>query len=737
MKKLITILYLALAATVILPISSVQGNPMTMEALLAKLNSEPELTAAIEVLPNTNPKFVLNGRKVDALLYNAPYPWKYDEKNTQEKIANFHQGGIDLLSLGIGLNECWRADGSIDKQYIASTLYRALALNPDAYLNLSITTNDVGWWIKAYPGELTDYANGGVDPKARDAILNVRAASFASRKWRKDVTGALRSVVAFVESIPAGKRVFSYRVDFGIYREWHYFGMREGMPGCCPAMCAAFREYLAKKYHTDEALQVAWNDPNVTLKNADIPSAKARLDSIAGGMTLRDPVKNCPVVDFLHTMQYEMRDLVLACNQAVKEASHFRKLCGNYHGYLFGMEFPVEAWHLENEMVLASRFVDWQASPNLYSNREIDDAEFGRSPVESYTLRGKIAIQEHDSRTHLSVEDPYYTHVTTPAQSVTTLARDFTQSLCRNAGCWYMDFARDWYNDPQILALFRKLAPIRAMATHNAPVSQVAVVADLESIYYHKISTRRLDLVFDCNVQELTHAATPFDVLLLSDLENPAVRDYQVYIFPNLFYLTPQKAAIIQRLRSKGKNLVWLYAPGYLNEKGHDAANIQALTGFKVRENSAPYDGTAFLHGTQPMKPISNVTFAPSFDIVEESVQPWGTRTAHGKELTFAMRLNGTGKEFYSTTGFLSRNAWKELFAACGVHCYEESGTTVVWVSSAFISINGKPGKYTLKLPIPRRVTELLPEKGNTSEPITTIDLKLTNECGLKLYHLK
>ena len=737
MKTLIPMLCVALSAMVFSPVSVAQGAPMTMEALLAKLDSEPELTAAIEVLPDTNPKIVLNGRKVDALLYNAPYPWKYDQKNTQEKIANFHRGGIDLLSLGIGLNECWRADGSLDEQYISSTLYRALLLNPDAYLNLSITTNDVGWWIRANPGELTDYANGGVDPKARDAILNVRAASFASRKWRRDVTGALRRVVAFVESIPAGKRVFSYRVDFGIYREWHYFGMKNGLPGCCPAMRAAFQDYLASKYHSDAALQAAWNDPHVTLKTAEIPSAQARLDSIVGGMTLRDPVKNRPVIDFLCTMQREMRDLVLACNRAVKEASHFRKLCGNYHGYLFGMEFPVEAWHLENETVLASGVVDWQASPNLYSNREVDDAELGRSPVESYALRGKIAIQEHDSRTHLSVEDPYYTHVSTPAQSVTTLARDFTQTLCRNAGCWYMDFARDWYNDPQIFALFRKLAPIRAMATRNASVSQVAVVADLESIYYHKISTRRLDVVFDCNAQELTHAATPFDVLLFSDLENPAVRDYRVYIFPNLFYLTPRKAAVIERLRAAGKNLVWLYAPGYLNEQGHDAANIHALTGFTVRESPTPHDGTAFLHGTQPMKPISTVTFAPSFSIVGEGVQPWGTRAAKGEEVTFAMRSNGAGKEFYSTTGFLSRNAWKELFAACGVHCYEESGKAVVWVSSAFLSIHGKPGKYTLRLPSPRCVAELLPERGTRSAPVSVIDVELTEECGLRLYHLE
>ena len=709
-----------------------------LEALKAKLNAEPELHASIEVLPGTNPKIVLNDRKVDALLYNAPYAWKYDEKNTQEKIANFHQGGINLLSLGIE-TEVWHADGSIDEEYIASVLYRALLLNPDAYLNLSINLNGAPrWWMDAHPEELMDYANGGVDPNARDPIFNVRAPSYASLKWRQDATEYLRKVVSFVESIPAGKRVFSYRVDYGIYREWHYYGMRSGMPGTCAAMREAFRRHLAEQYHTDSALQSAWHDSEVTLATAEIPSQEARLNSIANGATLRDPVEDRAVIDFLHTMQYEMRDLVIACDRAVKEACGYRKLCGNYHGYLFGMEYPVEAWHLENEAVLDSGVVDWQSSPNLYSNREVDDAEFGRSPIESYTLRGKLAIQEHDSRTYLAVEETYHRHVSTPAQSVTTLARDFAQTLCRNAGCWYMDFARDWYNDPEIFAFFRKLEPIRALATHNTSVSEVAIVGDLESIYYHKISTRPLDVVFDSNAQELTHTATPFDVLLFEDLTNPNVRDYKVYVFPDLFFLTPGKAAVIEKLRAAGKSLVWLYAPGYLNGQGHSVENIQALTGFAVQEDSTPYMATAFLTNGEKMTPCSSVAFAPSFSIVSSEAQPLANRNADGGGVTFAMRETANGaKEFYSTTGFLSRNAWKQLFRECGLHCYEESGTAVVWASHSFISINGKPGKYILALPESRRVTELLPEQGATSEPATAIEVELTEEIGLRLYHLE
>lgn len=710
-----------------------------MNEMVEKLNAEPELNVALEVKPGTNPKVLLNGRKVDALLYGAPYTWPYEDSRTIDKIHNFREAGMNLMFLGIETN-VWSADGTINERKISECLYKALLLNPDAYLMLAINLNGAPWWwMNKNPDELMDYAVGGVDPKAGDPIKNVRAPSYASLKWRADTREYLKKVVSFVESIPAGKRVFSYRVDYGVYREWHYYGMRDNLPGSCRAMGVAFRKYLADKYGTDKALQAAWHDNTVTLATAEIPSAEERNASIVNGNTLRDPVKQAKVIDFLHCMQYAMRDLVISCNTAVKEACGYRKLCGNYHGYLFGMHYPVEAWHLENEATLASGVVDWQSSPNLYSNREVDDAEFGRAPVESFILNGKLNIQEHDSRTYLAVEETYHRHVTTPAQSVTTLARDFAQSLCRNAGCWYMDFARHWYNDPEIFAFFRKVEPIRALATNNAPVSEVVVVADLESVYYNRIGTTYIDLMLDANAQELTHTGTPFDVLLFNDLKHPNVRDYKVYVFANLCYVTPEKVAVIRKLQAAGKTIVWLYAPGYLTPQGHSEDYIEALTGFAAYEHLDPRDGKAFLADGTAMTPVTNIQMCPSFSIVDTKAKPLAFRSADNhNETTFAVKDTKGSRAYYSTTGFLSRDAWKSIFSENGVHCYENSGRAVVWTSNSFISINGKAGKYTLTLPRERIVTPLLPEKGEKSKTQQkTIEVELTDEIGMRLFYLE
>jgi len=719
--------------------SEKQSTDKIMNDLRDKFTAEPELNVAIDVQPGTNPKVLINGKAMDFLMYGAPYAWPYDVQKTADKIKNFREAGINLMFLGVEIDGIWNSDGSINTKQITERLEKALFLNPDAYLCLAVNCSGApGWWYTQNPDELIDYANGGVNPKAGDPVDNVQRPSYASLKWRKDVAEALQKVVKHVESIPAGKRVFSYRMDFGVYREWHYFGMRSGMPGNCKCMQSAFRNYLKEKYKTAEALQKAWNDKNVTFETATIPTKDERNASIGGGMTLRDPVAQVRVIDFLHCMQCEMRDLVIALNTAVKEACGYRKLCGNYHGYLFGMHYPVEAWHLENEATLDSKAVDWQSSPNLYSNREVDDAEMGRAPVESYILRGKVNVQEHDSRTYLAVEEGYHRHANTAEQSVTILARDFAQSLCRNAGCWFMDFARHWYNDPKIFAFFRKIEPIRALATDNASVAEVAIIADLESVYYNRINTTDIDLLLDANVQEWTHCATPFDVLLVNDLKNPKVRDYKVYVIANMVYVTPEKEALIRKLQEAGKTIVWLYAPGYLTPAGHSAADIQKLTGFAVKEAFVPQDGRAVQLNGREMVPMSRYRMNPSFAIDDKAAQVLGYRKADKTEVTFASKKSGNSMAYYSTTGFLSRDAWKAIFKAGGVHCYENSGTAVVWASNSFISINGKQGKYTLTLPRPRKVTQLLPDKVEGSgKPEKTIEVELTDAVGIKLYYLE
>ncbi len=73
---------------------------------------------------------------------------------------------------------------------------------------------------------------------------------------------------------------------------------------------------------------------------------------------------------------------------------------------------------------------------------------------------------------------------------------------------------------------------------------------------------------------------------LLSDIENPKLPDYKLYIFLNTFHVTPpQRAAIQAKLRKNGATALWVYAPGYIDGQKCDVTNMTALTGIKLAED--------------------------------------------------------------------------------------------------------------------------------------------------------
>ena len=71
----------------------------------------------------------------------------------------------------------------------------------------------------------------------------------------------------------------------------------------------------------------------------------------------------------------------------------------------------------------------------------------------------------------------------------------------------------------------------------------------------------------------------------LADIDNPRTPDYKVYIFPNLFTLSPKMRERIKAVvRRPGKTAIWFFAPGYYD--GLDEGSVDRvgeLTGVPVK----------------------------------------------------------------------------------------------------------------------------------------------------------
>lgn len=603
-------------------------------------------------------RFDIGGKLYETTFYNTSESWNDANRKLRRQAAGFRDAGVHLYGVGINTPTAWKADGSIDFQPAEDAMRSALAIDPEARFFFSINTVlPPRWWAAANLDELVGYANGSVNLDERECLKNCAAASAASLVWRRDAGAYYRRVVEHLEASPFAKRIFAYRVDWGINHEWHYYGMRGYLPDSGKAMTAAFRTWLWKAYGGDvAALRRAWRDPAVTFEAAMTPSKDLRLRKSAG--MLRDPVLDRAAVDYERCHAETLKDLLLFSNRTVKEACGGRALVGNYAGYFFGMPETAEGWHLANDAILDSPYIDFQCSPQVYGrdSRQPGGVQYARCLLEGLRRRGKVGILEADNSTTFSGTD--YNHWSTDTESdIALLARDFVQTLCWGCGFWYFDFGQGWYADPAFDGFFKEIFPIRALDADCRSVSDVLVVGDYESVMFSNVDwpVKRENLVITRQVNELGAAGAPFDSASFADLASGTLKDYKVYLFPNLHYATPEKRAVVERLRAAEKRLVWIGAPGSIGPEGPNPAGLAV--------------------------PEDKVFAGPA-----------------------------------------SRADLRELYRAEGVHVYNSDDDAAVYANASYVALhNANAGRRTIHLPRAAKVTELYPEKRSIGDRIVTI----------------
>ena len=700
------------------------------QTALEKLSKE-SLETVSTVYHNSHPMIKIGDKLHRPFLYSSTVTYgEVDRAAFRRKLASFSAGGVHLYCVSANLQEAWKADGSVDAEHVIREILDVLRADPEAHFMIGTGYSLPEWWLDAHPDELIDYANGGINPKTHSHIERLRAPSFASKVWRKEFPEAVAKLISQLEASPVGRRIFAYRVDHGVYYEWHCYGMAEGMPDTGKAMTAAFRSHLKRKYGTDQALRQAWDDNDVTLATALVPGKDARLVFSAGD--LRDPVKERPVIDFLDCLGEEQRDLLLASDRAAKEACDFRALVGNYASYFWTMEYSAEGWHLKADEIIGSEYVDFQCSPPSYADeiRGIGGPAAPRTNPCTFSLRGKFCILESDSRTHLTAPS-YYTYTTNGADDAELFTRDFLADFSLNVGMWFMDFGQDWYDSPELLNRLAKLSRLSQMDYDTASVAEVAMVVDYDSVPFHStyINTpiaRKSIMPFN---YELSMAGVPYDSLIFQDLARENCPKYKVYFFPNLFYVTPEKAAVIQRLKAQGATCVWSFAPGYLRPQGADVQGIRQLTGISCRILEGARSRVVRMKNGYVMDIGDNTnrtllpeekngtydpSLSPCFVIDDPDAKSLATCEINGETYTqIALKKQGDATDIYLANGYIDHTVWHDLCRRLGIHCYLDTLEDAVFVNRSAVGIHtGSAGEKTIRLPKKAaRIRQILPEE--------------------------
>ena len=244
--------------------------------------------------------------------------------------------------------------------------------------------------------------------------------------------------------------------------------------------------------------------------------------------------------------------------------------------------------HLALRRLLESPDVDIICSPVSYFDRQPGGPSNIMSIVDSVTLAGKIFLQEDDSRTHLWKNAEPNLYYPTEWDSLQCLRRNFGNVLARNMAIWWMDLcANGNYNSPAIWRNNARLLEVcRDTVERQIPYRpEVALLYDEESFFWLKADSYDLTAP---NGYLQRSAFQSMGATVGEYFVNDADRlpeSVRMVVLVNTFRLTQEERRAIERLKSKGRTLVWLYAPGYVDERGLSVEAMEKLTGMRLVRN--------------------------------------------------------------------------------------------------------------------------------------------------------
>jgi hypothetical protein len=707
------------------------------------------LTSEVNV-QNGMPALFVDGKLTSTLTF-----WVKDPKDVQP----FIKAGIRIADFSLPFG--WTGPEKYDFTKTDEVMDGYLRSDANLLALPRFSIQPGPWWCQEFPNEITLRADG--TPAVFRAPCHP---SFASTKYRELAHRALQAFLTHVES-KYGDRVVGYFPGNGIYGEWFSWNAYwEAQPGTAPPTKfgvedyseparTAFQQWLRKKYQgSEDALRRAWGQSQATFESAAVPPEEARRRPTHG--IFFDPTIGAQVPDYFEFFNDLISDVLIEQCRWTKQAIGGHKVVGAFYGYLW-TNYPHlslnHSGHLRFHKVLHTPEIDFIAGPHTYDNRGVGGADTAQTLPDSIAMHGKLYFNEVDTETHLHQRQwRWGDSLRNPRNFEETqglLVRDFAYAFTKNFGMWYMELLGGTYNDPEIIGLLSRVRQVdqKYLAADKRSSADIAVVLDEDSYRYLGDGEVFLTALVSAQKQwELNYIGAPYDTYLAADLGDPAMRDYKLYLFLNTFRVSPQqRAAIQQRLKRNHATAIWVYAPGYIDEK-LSLENIQALTGIRLAEDPSagelhvtltssdhPYT-SALPRGLEYGTDVNVANIKQYFDhrlYLKDPTDPSLRRDLPGfrvqprfygddPKATALGKLAGLNRpgllvkeqdgwtSVYSSAPILPAALLRSIAQAAGCHMYTDAGD-VVYADRNFLAIyspNG--GKRLVHLPHASRVLDLL-----------------------------
>lgn len=738
------------------------------------------LTSEVKML-NGVPALYINGELTSQILA-APY------RPDESYFRDFLNAGINIFDIYLRFD--WTGPEEYDFSKIDAKLDSYLAIAPEVLFLPRILLTPGPWWCEQFPDDITmrdDGTPAGMfGPPCHPSL--------ASEKYREL---SYKAMVAFLTHVEGkyGKNVIGYQPGNGFGGEWLMFNSfweaRPGSPGptkfgvedYSPVAQAKFKEWLKTRYGSVGKLRKAWNDSEVTFETATPPGEVERYSSNHG--IFFDPAKGRRVTDYFSFFNDMTADVLLENCRWVKELTGGKKIVGVFYGYLW-CNFPNlsvnHTGHLGYQRVLDSKDIDFIASPYTYDNKQIGGPNNSQTLPENAMMHGKLYLNEVDTETHLFKRQWRWGNcLHNPENWEETkglLVRDYGYSMTKGFGLWWTDLHGGTFQDSSIIDLLGKLKKIdeqylNADKTSNA---DIAVILDEETFKYFGDGEPLFNALLTAQKQwQLGFIGAPWEPYLLTDIGNPLMRDFKVYLFLNTFHVTPaQKKEIHKKLAKNGATAIWVYAPGYIQDDELSIKKMSELTGITLKEDDSsgelrvgvtafdhPYTKGLpedFVYGTDvdrdsiiryydhqvylkdPRDPalvrdLPGFSISPRFYADDAKATVLGNLAGVDKPGLVVKKQPAGWTSVYSSAPILPASLIRNIVRESGGHIYGNRNDVIGANNSSLYIYSPEGGMRTIKLPKKLKVTDLLENRvladGAMEFPITM------PENGSKLFYLE
>ena len=712
--------------------------------------------AELAKIPPATAEIVRRGGRTVALVDGKPMP--YNQYKGFTDYRQMGECGADLvltfnrgtrLFRGVSWDRPVRDEktGVFDFSRIEDTLLRIYNANPRARVVLTVGTDPDRAFLEAHPdsifanekgerGRVNFLAFAGFDSKPLDPKdpRQCWAYSYTSKAWRDYVEDGLKRLCAYLKTTPASNIVIGFRLAGGMdgqFVQWQY-GPETGHFDHSGENVRALREYLRELYGTDAALQAAWGDASVTLETARNPTAaefhsrKVFDDRPGFGRRLAD-----------------CRRFVSA--GPARTLNGFAKTLRRE----FGRPCILSSWYTSTIWSQPGRLAldELVKGDGVNTIVTVSDYAPKRSPdgpgcsadnsIAGLNLRNLLYVQEMDHRTCRTQHTGGWMaadSVAMPSDWPTfanQVRRDAASVIAAGgAGFHLFDMFGSWYHGEEIRPVLREIFALNRFATEHAgeyPQPRVAIFGDEKARLLREGTYNNVDWIWR------TSGVMPA-IHYLSDVDNPQLPDYDLYVLWQPITITARQLAELKRRASaRGKVLAVVGEAGTASRDFTDTADVLAHLGLKAR-HEAGMIGDAIRRTESDHPLLDGVSdligsfgaylkdgklerrYQAGYAVAEDrGAQVLGTWERQGGAAFVRKSLGNGSLVFVARDGGLTPRLLNNLAKAAGVKPFSEPGNAV-FVGNGVACVHSLGFSAEVDFGEEVRLTDFA--KGTRSEPV-------------------